>query len=68
MGEMSINSKQPHESLPQKNTYEVPTTIGKLTIEVTRFSQYVMIVITYSGALKLDGYLQIAHPTPYVHF
>lgn len=27
-----------------------------------------MIVITYSGALKLDGYLQLAYPTPYVIF
>ena len=51
---------------PFKKLYQVATSLGKLTIEVTKFTQYIIVVVTYSSILKLDGYLQIAFPRPYV--
>jgi hypothetical protein len=51
----------------RKALYEIVTSAGKLHVEVNAFANYLFLVVAYASLLRLDGSLQLAQSTPYVH-
>lgn len=49
-----------------KKMFEVASSAGKLHIEVNAFQRYFFVVVTYASLLRMDGPIQLVHPTPYV--
>lgn len=46
--------------------FEIVNSVGKLHIEVNAFERFYFVIVAYAGLLKLDGSMQVVHPTPYV--
>ena len=50
-----------------KKLYEIGTSAGKLNVEVNAFQRYFFVIVTYASLLKMDGSVQVAHSTQFVH-